>query len=126
MGQGSAKNLAAISGVTITGAPTTGQVLTATSANNADWQTPISMQTGTATLVSGTITISTGIRIASTSTTTIFLTLNTPSGTLGAHYTANGLVVGGPGTGAFTITSVDTSGATVTTDNSTLNYLIVG
>lgn len=41
MGQGSAKNLAAISGVTITGTPSTGQVLTATSTSSANWQTVI-------------------------------------------------------------------------------------
>ena len=91
------------------------------------WSSPFisnPLQTGVATLSSGTKTVSTGITI--TSSSKVFLTLITPSGTLGAHYQATNLIAGGPGTGSFTINSVDTSGSIVTTDNSTLNFLIVG
>jgi hypothetical protein len=88
---------------------------------------PGGMQAGSATLVNGTVTVNTGITILSTSTTKIVVTVSTASGTtLGAHYKVTNLVAGGPGTGAFTITAIDTSGATVTSDNSTLNYIIAG
>lgn len=84
------------------------------------------LQTGTVTLGSGVGTVNTGITISSLSTTKIFLTLVTPTGTLGAAYKVGTLVVGGSGTGSFTVTAVSTSGTTVTTDGSTLNYLITG
>ncbi len=71
---------------------------------------------GTATLVSGTkaITIS-GL----TSSNQAFVQLVTPSGTLGAMYKAVCT------TNTLTITAVSILGVTVTTDTSTLNYLII-
>jgi hypothetical protein len=85
------------------------------------------IQTGTLTLVAGTKTINTGVTI--TSASKIFLQPNTPSGgTQGVKYKVPdaGLTVGAPGTGAFIVTAVDNAGATVATDVSTVNYLIVG
>jgi hypothetical protein len=69
-----------------------------------------------ATLSSGTVAIT----ISGLATTDrAFLQLTTPSGTLGTHYkavcTANTL----------TITAVDITGSTVTTDTSTLTYHII-
>ena len=71
---------------------------------------------GTATLVSGTkaVTVS-GV----TSSNQAFVTLVTPAGTLGAAYKAV------CGTNTITITAVSIAGVTVTTDTSTLNYLIL-
>jgi hypothetical protein len=83
-------------------------------------------QSGTVTLSAGVGTINTNILINSTVTTKVMVQLITPSGTLGAAYKVGSLVAGGPGTGAFTVTSVNTAGATVATDNSTLSYVIWG
>jgi len=85
------------------------------------------LQAGTLTLVGGTKTVNTGITI--TAASKVFLQLNTPSGaTQGVKYKVPdaSLVVGGQGTGAFTATAVDNTGAAVATDVSTLNYLIIG
>jgi hypothetical protein len=83
-------------------------------------------QAGTATLVAGVATVNTGVTI--TANSKVFVSLNTPGGaTNGADYkvpTAS-LVVGAPGTGAFTITAVSTTGgATVATDVSTVNWVV--
>lgn len=88
---------------------------------------PARIQTGTVTLAAGTVTKSTGITI--TANSKVFLTLNTPGGgTNGSQYKVPdaSLVVGAPGVGTFVATAVGTNGATVNTDVSTLNYLIVG
>lgn len=85
------------------------------------------MQTGTLTLVAGTKTVNTGLTL--TAASKVYLQLNTPSGgTQGVKYKVPdaSLVVGGPGVGAFTATGVDNTGATVATDGSTLNFLVVG
>jgi hypothetical protein len=85
------------------------------------------VQAGTVTLVAGTKTVNTGITI--TSSSKVFVSLNTPGGgTQGVKYKVPdaSLVVGGPGTGTFIVTGVDNAGATVATDVSTINYLIVG
>lgn len=75
---------------------------------------------GTATLVSGTVTVNTNIVTANS---IIFITVNTPSGTLGPTYT---VPVGSitPGT-SFVINAVGTTGSVTTTDNSTINYWII-
>jgi hypothetical protein len=73
---------------------------------------------GSATLVSGTVTVST---TAVTANSKIFIQLKTPSGTLGAHY-QQGTITAGT---SFVINSVSTAGATVTTDASTVNWWII-
>ena len=72
--------------------------------------------TGTATLVSGTkaITIS-GL----TSSNHAFITVSASGGTLGTTYKAVCT------TNTLTITSIGPTGSTVTTDTSTLNYLVI-
>jgi hypothetical protein len=75
---------------------------------------------GTSTLSSGTLTINT---TAVTSSSIIFLTLNTPSGTIGNSYSAPvGSIVDGT---SFVINSVDAAGAVETGDNSTVNWVII-
>jgi hypothetical protein len=77
---------------------------------------------GTATLVSGTVTVSTQRLRASSK---IFLSLNTPGGTQGTHYAAPAASrTAGDGNGSFVINAVNTSGATVTTDTSTIDWEI--
>lgn len=75
------------------------------------------------TLVAGTKTINTGVTIKSTSA--IIAYLKTPGGTMGARYKV-AKVAGDPGTGSFTITATDAAGATVATDTSVYDVLIVG
>lgn len=84
------------------------------------------IQTGTVTLVSGTKTLAAGITV--TSSSKVFVSPNTAAGTDGINYEAPdaSLVVGGPGTGSITINSISSAGAVVTTDTSTVNYMIVG
>lgn len=82
-----------------------------------------SVQTGSATLVAGVKTVNTDITI--TASSKVYLQLVTPGGTMGAHHKVGTLVVGGPGTGAFTITAVDASGTLVNTDTSVFNFLIM-
>lgn len=75
---------------------------------------------GTATLSSGTVEVNT---TAVATGDTIFLTLNTPGGTLGAHYSAPvASIVNGT---KFVINAVDAAGAVVTTDTSTVNWWIL-
>lgn len=83
-------------------------------------------QSGSLTLTSGTNTVNTGIIINSTTTTKVLVQLTTPGGTISGIYKVASLVAGGSGTGSFTVTAVNTSGTTVTTDTSTLSYLIMG
>lgn len=84
------------------------------------------IQTGTATLVGGTKTVNTGVRL--TAKSKIFLTLNTPGGTLGANHKVPdaSITTGEAGTAEFTITAVDSAGALVNTDTSSLNWLVIG
>lgn len=80
---------------------------------------------GTATLVAGTVVVNPGVAI--TASSKITLTLNTPGGaTNGSQYKVPtaGRTVGAAGVGTFTVTAVDTAGATVATDVSTLDYAI--
>lgn len=85
-----------------------------------------SLQTGSLTLVTGTKVINTVITI--TAASKIFLQMVTPGGAgNGVQYKLTSVTVGAPSTGAFTVTAVDAaSGATVASDVSVLNYLIVG
>lgn len=81
---------------------------------------------GTVTLVAGTKTVNTGITI--TASSVVLTSMNTPGGGgNGVDYKvpSASLVVGGPGVGAFVVTAVDATGATVATDVSTINYLVV-
>lgn len=80
---------------------------------------PMTQETSAA-LVSGTITLS-NLWIATTSSVNIELT--TPGGTMGARLKV--AKTAGAGNGSVTITAVDTSGATVTTDTSTLYVKIL-
>jgi hypothetical protein len=81
-------------------------------------------QVGKLTLVAGVATVS-NVRISSASQ--VFTSMNTPGGTIGSDWKVPdaGLVVGGPGTGSFTCTAISTTGTTVTTDTSVLNYVIL-
>ena len=83
------------------------------------------IQVGTVTLSGGTVTLAAGISI--TASSKVFVSLNTPGGTLGANYSVPdaSLAVGGGGVGTFVVNAVDSAGALVNTDTSTLNYLIV-
>ena len=87
---------------------TANQILLASGATNPLYK-------GTSTLVSGTkaVTVS-GV----TTSNNAFVQLTTPGGTLGGMYKAVCT------TNTLTITSVSTTGITVTTDTSTLNYVI--
>lgn len=78
-----------------------------------------------ATLVAGVATVAAGITI--TANSLVFTSMEAPGGTIGSDWKVptSAMVTGAPGTGAFTVTAINTSGATVTTDTSTLNCLIV-
>lgn len=82
-------------------------------------------QTGTVSLDAGVWTVNTGVTI--TSASRVFTTFNTPSGSgIGRPgVKTSSLVVGAPGTGAFTITSFAPDGTTLTSDGSSINWLIV-
>lgn len=85
------------------------------------------IQAGSATLVAGTVTINSGIRL--TATSRIVVTPRTPGGgTQGVKYAvpqAN-RTTGAAGVAAFVINAVDNAGALVNTDTSTLDFIIVG
>jgi hypothetical protein len=85
--------------------------------------TLVSLQCGTATLASGTANIP-GVTI--TANSRIFLTQKTAGGTTGTRLQAPSASRSvGAGTGSFVIESVDTSGAVVTTDTSTVDWQII-
>ena len=75
--------------------------------------------------VAGSAILFAGVKIVSTKAVTlnskIFVTLTTPGGTIGTNYKASSIVNGT----SFTITAVDTAGALVATDTSTLFWFIV-
>lgn len=75
---------------------------------------------GTATLVSGTVTVSTTAIEAGDK---VFLTRNTPGGTLGIGLTAP--VASISAATSFVINSVDAAGSVLTTDTSTVNWWII-
>lgn len=81
--------------------------------------TAASAAMGTATLVNGTKTVST---TAIATGNYIFLQLDTPGGTSGIHYSAPvGSITDGT---SFVINAVDVTGAVVTTDTSTIRWII--
>lgn len=75
---------------------------------------------GVATLVNGTVTVNTSAVIAGCK---IFLSLNTPGGTLGINYAAPD--ASRSAGSSFVINAVDSSGAVVTTDTSTIDWWII-
>lgn len=84
------------------------------------------LQTGQVTLVAGTVTVNAGITI--TANSKVFVQLVTPgAGASGTRYKVHGLVEGGPGVGAFSVTAVDSNAGDniVNTDVSVLDYVIV-
>lgn len=72
---------------------------------------------GSATLVSGTVTVTNTNNDANDH---LFIQLKTPGGTLGTHYKYS--ISAGNN---FTITAVDTAGSTVTTDTSTVSWWLI-
>lgn len=84
-----------------------------------EWVNGTVNPTGTATLVAGTVTVNTTDVLA---TDTIFVTLNTPGGTTGTHYSVP--VASIVAATSFVINAVDTAGAVVNTDTSTVNWVI--
>lgn len=87
------------------------------------------IQTGTGTLSSGVLTVATGITV--TASSKVFVTCNTPGAAVsGSRYVVKDadLVVGAPGTGTIIVRAMDLANpaAAVTTDVSTINYMIVG
>lgn len=87
--------------------------------NNAKFEPPNPI-TGKATLVSGTVTVNT---TEVTADSVIQITLNTPSGTLGPSYSVPDASII-PGT-SFVINAVGTTGVVTTTDNSTINWVLI-
>lgn len=85
------------------------------------------LQSGQVTLVAGTVTLAAGIKI--TANSQVMLTLETPgAGVSGSRYKVDTYVVGEAGTGAFTVTAVDSLAGDniVNTDVSVLDYTILG
>lgn len=81
----------------------------------------LNLQTGTATLAAGTVTV-TGVVL--TANSVILMTPNTPAGgTQGVKYK---IPVASRTATQFVVTAVDNAGATVATDTSTFDFLIVG
>lgn len=74
-------------------------------------------QTGTATLVAGTVTV-TGVVV--TANSTILCQVAIPGGTLGTLHKVDNTT-----TTSFDITAIDTAGALVNTDTSTLTWTIL-
>jgi len=88
----------------------------------------LGIQVGTVTLVAGVGTVNTGIVV--TANSKVFGFCNTPgAGVSGARYVAQDadLVVGAAGVGTIVIRAMSTANpaVAVTTDVSTINYLIV-
>jgi hypothetical protein len=84
------------------------------------------VQGGTVTLVAGTKTISAGITITANSRVLFTRTAQGGTSTTVITYDCTSKTVGAPGTGAFTVVAAAAAGTTVTTDTSTLDYVIIG
>lgn len=98
----------------------TGHFRLTTAGNKIKIATGSNASVGTATLSSGTITVST---TAVSSASLIFVTYDTPSGTLASGLSAPvGSIVDGT---SFVINSLTTGGAVNTADNSTVRYWII-
>jgi len=88
--------------------------------NGTTWVNQLAVPSGTATLVAGTVTVLTADVL---DTDTILVTLNTPGGTTGTHYSVPvASIVDGT---SFVINAVDTAGDVVNTDTSTINWALV-
>jgi hypothetical protein len=88
---------------------------------------PFVQTLGPLALVAGTLTVNTGITV--TARTRVIPVLAVPgAGVSGTRYAITGLVVGSPGTGAFTCTAKDSAAGnnTVATDVSTLYFILIG
>lgn len=97
-----------------------GNINLTTAGNKIKIATGSNASVGTATLVSGTVTVNT---TAVTANSIIFITVNTPGGTLGPTYTApSGSIVAGT---SFVINAVGTTGVVTTTDTSTVNWWVI-
>jgi len=77
---------------------------------------PTVVASGSASLVSGTVTVSTA---AAKSDSLVFVSYKTPGGTMGAN------LKGTATNGSIIITAVDASRATVATDTSLVNWMII-
>ncbi len=98
----------------------TGNINLTTAGNKLKIATGSNASIGTATLVAGTVVVST---TAITTSSKVFVSLNTPGGTLGLSYSIPGAsIVNGT---SFVINAVDTTGAVLVTDTSTINWWII-
>lgn len=98
----------------------TGNLSLTTAGNKLSIATGTNASIGTATLVAGTVTVAT---TAVTTSSLIFVTYNTPSGTLASGLSApSGSIVNGT---SFVINSLTTSGTVNTADVSTVRYWII-
>lgn len=98
----------------------TGNIALLTAGNKLKIATGSNASVGTATLSSGTVTVST---TAVTTNSLIFLVYDTPSGTLDAGLSApSGSIVNGT---SFVINSLTTAGTVNTLDNSSVRFWIV-
>jgi hypothetical protein len=79
-------------------------------------------QYGSAVLVAGTVTVTIS-SMAVLATSRVFTNLAVHGGTAGARYLAT-VTAGAAGVGTITLSARDAAGALVSTDTSTLNYLI--
>lgn len=96
---------------------------TVTVGNDARLVQPSGMQVGTATLTAGTVTISS---VTITASSRILVTYKTPGGTTGTNLAVpSGSRTVGAGSGSFVVNAVDTAGATVNTDTSTFDWMIM-
>ena len=102
-----------------TDAPTAGRWLSLVAA-------AMPVQAGTITLVAGTVTLAAGITITASSRVICSRTAQGGTSTAVIGYDVTSKTVGAPGTGAFTVVAANVAGGTVTTDTSTLDYVIVG
>lgn len=84
------------------------------------------IQRGTGTMVAGVLSVSTGVKI--TANSVINFSRKTQGGTPGVAYDAPAAdrTVGAPGTGAFKVRSYSSSNVVVTTDTSTIDWIIIG
>jgi hypothetical protein len=87
------------------------------------------LQVGTGTLSSGVLTVGGASgTITITASSKVFAQVNTPAGTMGTAGVVvkdADLTVGGPGTGAFIVRSLDDAGTAAASDTSTVNWMIV-
>jgi len=97
-----------------------GNLALTTAGNKIKIATGANASIGTATLASGTVTVSTTAVLTGSK---IFVSLNTPSGTLALSYAVpDASIVNAT---SFVINAVDAAGAVLTTDNSTINWWII-